>query len=68
MVVGALENFRGLLYQRNLLLLAVYSSLSIFAYAGFSNLLPALLTQLGVSREVIGPLFSIERLLVFMLL
>jgi MFS family permease len=67
MVVGALENFRGLLYQRNLLLLAVYSSLSIFAYAGFSNLLPALLTQLGVSREVIGPLFSLERLLVFML-
>lgn len=67
MVVGALENFRGLLYQRNLLLLAVYSSLSIFAYAGFSNLLPALLTHLGVSREVIGPLFSLERLLVFML-
>jgi MFS family permease len=67
MVVRALENFRGLLYQRNLLLLAVYSSLSIFAYAGFSNLLPALLTHLGVSREVIGPLFSLERLLVFML-
>ena len=62
MVAGVLSR---MVVRRSLLLLAVYTSLLAFAYAGFSNLLPAILESRGVPVMLIGVVYSIEKAIVF---
>jgi hypothetical protein len=64
MVVGGLLI---LLRERKLSLLVAYSALLTLIYAGFSNILPAILAYRGVSVEVVGVVYSLEKVLVFML-
>ena len=64
MIVGGL---RILLKERRLLLLIVYRVLHTLIYAGFSNMLPAILAYRGVSAEMIGTVYSLEKALVFAL-
>gem|GEM_PF-1050632 len=64
MVVGTLLT---LLIKRKLLLLITYVAFYTFIYAGFSNILPAILAYKGVSIEVIGIAYSLEKALVLLL-
>jgi hypothetical protein len=64
MVVGGLLILSR---DRKLSLLVAYSALLTLIYAGFSNILPAILAYRGVSVEVIGVVYSLEKALVFML-
>lgn len=64
MVVGTLLT---LLIKRELFLLITYVAFYTFIYAGFSNILPAILAYKGVSIEVIGIAYSLEKALVLLL-
>lgn len=56
-----------LLIKRELFLLITYVAFYTFIYAGFSNILPAILAYKGVSIEVIGIAYSLEKALVLLL-